>query len=117
MQPSADWTIEYYVEDGGRIPVRELLLGLDAKTYARFQWSLDQLVIRNVQAGYPLVRHVESKLWGTTRGEPNQHFSVYTGRRIVLLHGLAKKTQRLQRTDIETALRRLTRFEERERGG
>ena len=120
VEQSPDWTIEYYVEDSGRAPAREFLLGLDGRTFARFQASLEQLRVRNVHARYPLVRHVEDKLWELREESQRNIFRVlyffYTGRRIVLLHGFAKKTQRLQRNDIEIALRRLRRFEEREGG-
>jgi phage-related protein len=120
MAQPDDWTIEYYVEDSGRIPVREFFLELDPRTFARFQASLEQLRMRNVRAGFPLVRPVEAKLW-ELREESNTNilrvlYFFYTGKRIVLLHGFAKKAQRLQRNDIETALRRLSHFQEREGG-
>ena len=35
---------------------------------------------------------------------------------IVLLHGFAKKSQKLPRRELDAALRRLARFEEREGG-
>jgi len=96
------------------------LLELDPKTLARFQGSLEQLRVRNVLAGFPLVRHVEGKVWELREESSTNIFRVlyffYTGKRVVLLHALAKKRQRLQRNDIEIALRRLTHFEEREGG-
>lgn len=121
MREDRDWTIEYYVDDSGRVPVREFLVRLDPKTYGRFQWSLEQLRVRNVRAGYPLVRHVEGNLWELREESRTDIFRVlyffFTGRRIILLHGLAKKTQRLPPGEIDIALRRLKRFEEREEGG
>ena len=94
--------------------------GLDNKTFRRFEWSLEQLRIRNVQAREPLVRHVEGKVWELREESGTNIYRLlyffYTGRRIVLLHGFAKKTQRLPRRELETALRRLARFEEREGG-
>jgi phage-related protein len=76
--------------------------------------------VRNLQARPPLVRHVDGKLWELREESQTNIFRVlyffYTGRRIILLHGFVKKTQRLPRNEIETALRRLTHFEEREGG-
>ena len=117
---SSDWAIEYYVEDNGRVPVREFLKTLDQRTYARFLWSLEQLVQRNIHAGEPLVRHVEGKIW-ELREESNTNiyrvmYFFYTGRRIVLLHGFDKKTQKLPRRELELARSRLARFLEREEG-
>jgi hypothetical protein len=37
-----DWSIEYYVEDSGRVPVREFVAEVDQQTYVRFQWSFEQ---------------------------------------------------------------------------
>src|SRR4051812_47086714 len=114
------WTLEYYVEDDGTVPVREFLNQMDQKTYARFQWSLEQLQTRNVQARYPLVRHLEGKLW-ELREESRTNiyrilYAFVTGRRIVLLHGFQKKTEKTPRREIETAQKRMEHFVEREGG-
>ena len=115
-----DWSIEYYVEDSGRMPVREFLANLDEKTYARFLSSFDQLQIRNVQAREPLVKHIEGKVWEVREQSRGNIYRVlyffFTGRRIVLLHAFAKKTQKLPRRELATAQRRLQRFLEREGG-
>lgn len=113
------WSIEYYVEDSGEVPVKEFLDQVDHKTYARFQWSLEQVKLRNVQAREPLVRHIEGKIW-ELREESNTNiyrilYFFFRNRRIVLLHGFAKKTQKLPRRELETARKRLARFEQRER--
>jgi phage-related protein len=91
---------------------------LDKKTYARFQWSLEQLRIRNIQAREPLTRHVEGKIW-EIREESNTNiyrvlYFFFNGRRIVLLHGFTKKTQKLPRRELEIALKRLAHFIEHE---
>ena len=121
MRQGEEWTIEYYVEDSGRVPVREFLLQLDPKTHGRFQWSVEQLRVHNVRAGYPLVRHVDGKLWELREESRTDIFRVlyffFSGRRIIRLHGLAKKTRRLPPGEIEIALRRLKLFEEREKEG
>ena len=115
-----DWSIEYYVEDSGRVPVRGFLANLDKKTYARFLASFDQLQIRNVQAREPLVKHVEGKIWEIREQSRGNIYRIlyffFTGRRIVLLHGFAKKTQRLPRRELATAQRRMQRFLDREGG-
>jgi phage-related protein len=96
------------------------LKGLDQRTYARFLWSLEQLEQRNIQAREPLVRHVEGKIW-ELREESNTNiyrilYFFYTGRRIVLLHGFGKKTEKLPRQELALACSRLARFLEREGG-
>ena len=66
----------------------------------------------------PLARHIEDKLWELRDTSRTNIYRVlyffFTGRRIVLLHGFQKKTQRTPRTDIETAQRLLERFSQLE---
>ena len=60
---SNEWTVEYYVEDSGAVPVREFLKALEQQAYVRSLWSLEQLRQRNILAREPLVRHVAGKTW------------------------------------------------------
>ncbi len=114
-----DWTVEYYIDDGGGVPVREFLGALDQKTYGRFQWSLQQLSVRNTSARPPLVKHIEGTIWELREESSTNIYRLlyvfFSGRRIVLLHAFAKKTQKLPRRELEIAQARLARFEERER--
>ena len=121
MRREPEWSVEYYVDDYGRSPVGDFLHGLDNKTFRRFDWSLAQLRVRNVQAREPVVRHIEGKIW-ELREESGTNiyrllYSFQAGRRIVLLHGFVKKSQKLQRRELEIAQTRLIRFQEREGGG
>ena len=63
IMTSGEWSVVLYVDEGGNGPIREFLARLDAKTQARFGWSIEQLRVRNVRAREPLVRHLEGKLW------------------------------------------------------
>lgn len=116
-----NWTIEYYVDDNGHVPVREFLASLDPKTYVRFQWSLEQLRLRNVQAREPLVRHIEGKIWELREESRTDIYRILyvfvSRRRIILLHGFQKKTQKLPSKELEIARHRLQRFTERDQGG
>ena len=58
-----EWLVVFYTEESGANPVRTFLAGLDAKTQARFIRSIEQLRVRNTQAGEPLVRHLGGKLY------------------------------------------------------
>jgi phage-related protein len=117
MMAGGDWSVVFYSDEGGASPVEEFLDGLDRKTQARFDWSLEQLRLRNIQAREPLVRHLEGKLWELRReSETNIYRLLYvflTGRRILFLHGFQKKTQKTPRREIEIAQKRLESFLER----
>ena len=112
-----EWVVAYFVDDNGRVPVQEFLAGLDAKTYVRFQWSIEQLRLRNTQATYPLVRPVEGKIWELREESSTNIYRILycfvPDRRILLLHGFAKKSQRLSRADMATAQRPFARYEAR----
>jgi phage-related protein len=115
---ATDWNIEFYLEADGTSPVEQFLDNLDLKTRTRFQWSLVQLQARNVQAREPLARHLEGDLWELREESSTNIYRIvyffFTGRRIVLLHGFQKKTQRTPRRELETALRRHQLFLARE---
>ena len=112
-----EWTIEFYAEENGYAPVLDFLEGLDKKTKARFQWYIEQIRVLNVQAREPLVKHGEGKIW-EIREESNTNiyrilYFFYTGKRIVLLHGFAKKTSKLPRRELDIALKRLADYVKR----
>ena len=118
MKTPAEWTTEFYVEDDGTSPVEEFLDSVDLKTRARFRWSMEQLRIRNIQAGEPLVRHLESDLWELREESGTNIYRIvyffFTGRRIVFLHGFQKKTQKTLRQELEIARSRHHTFLARE---
>ncbi len=118
---SGEWTAVFYVVTGGGEPVREFLASLDLRTQARLRGAIELLVARNVTASEPLVRHLEGKLW-ELRVESNTNiyrivYAFSSGRRIVLLHGFQKKTQKTPRREIETAARRFEDFQARSTKG
>lgn len=67
MTNQPEWIIVFYTTADGSRPVEEWLAGLDQKTQVRFEWSIEQLRVRNVQAREPLVKHIEDKIWELRR--------------------------------------------------
>lgn len=118
INDSSDWSLVFYVEDDGTSPVEEFLAALDDKTQRRFRWSMLQLRIRNVTARQPLARHLEGRLWELREESSTNIYRIiyffFTGRRIVLLHGFQKKTQKTPRQEIDLAAKRMERFVRRE---
>jgi phage-related protein len=115
-----DWSVVFYREESGSSPVREFLSSLDETAQESVLVGIDLLLNRNVAAREPLVRHLEGKLWELRRESRTNIYRViyffFTGRKIVLLHGFQKKTQKTPRQEMETALARYNRFIEREGG-
>jgi phage-related protein len=121
MADQPEWMIVFYIDEQGHSPVAAFLESLDLKTQARFDWSIEQLRVRNVQAGEPLVKHIDGKLWELRRASSGNIYRVlyffHTGRQIVFLHGFQKKSQKTPRREIETAQQRLEDFLRRVEGG
>jgi len=121
MSELSEWTVVFYIEESGRIPIQEFLDSLDPKTRLRLLASIERLRTLNVQAREPLVRHLEGKIWELRQESRTNIYRVlyffFTGRRIVLLHGFPKKSQKTPRGEIDTASRRLANYIRREEGG
>lgn len=116
-----EWLVVFYVDEKGNEPVLEFLGACDWKTKARFDWSIEQLRLRNVMARPPLVRHIEGKLWELREESKTNIYRLFyvflSGQRILFLHGFQKKSQKTPRREIETAIARLEDFIQREGGG
>ena len=114
------WAIVFYTEDSGRIPVREFLESLDETTRLQLAVSIGRLRRENISAQEPLVKKIEGRMWELRRESNTNAYRIlyffFTGRKIVLLHGFQKKTQKTPRTEIETANRRLAQYVARHGG-
>lgn len=118
MAAQTNWVVVFYTDKDGKDLINRFLEGLDLQTQARFEWSIEQLRVRNVLAREPLVRHIEGKIYELRR-ESNTNiyrlfYSFLSQKRILILHGFQKKTQKTPRREIEIALKRLNSFIEKE---
>ncbi len=118
MTNEQEWQLIYYSDVHEKSPIREFIAGLDNKTQARLEWSLQRLQVLNVQAREPLVKHIEGKIWELRRESDTNIYRVFyfffTGRQIVLLHGFQKKTEKTPRREVEIAEQRMIDYIERE---
>ena len=102
----------FYRSESGNEPVREWLkdlprnykklIGEDIKT-AQIGWPL----------GMPLIEKIDANLWDVrtklTDGIARVLFTV-DGNYMVLLHGFIKKSQKIPKHELETALARLSKY-------
>jgi len=118
MQEQDEWTVVFYRDEHGGSPVREFLQSLDDEARASIGWAIEQLRVRNVRAGMPLVRHLEGDLWELRRESRTNIYRLlyffFRGRRIVFVHGFQKKTQQTPRREIAVARARYSAFMQRE---
>ena len=105
------WEIEYYKDASGRWPVKEFIDELGVKERAKVAWTIDLLEEFGISLGMPYAEHVEGELWELrARLASNRYriiYFLYTGKTFVMLHGFAKKTQKISRADLQIARNRL----------
>ncbi len=118
MTSKQEWLIDFYVDERGDSPVEAYIESLDDKTQNRLAWSIEELRLRNIHARTPLVKRVDGKLWELREESGKNIYRIvyffFTGRRIVLLHGFQKKTQKTPSREIEIAQKRMDDFLRRE---
>ncbi len=108
----AKWGVENYLEAHGHVPVNDFLDTLPLKDRARVSRTVALLEDYGPALKMPHARHLQGKVWELRiDGRPNSYRVLYAampGRKFVLLHVFAKKTEKTPRREIETAERRLT---------
>ena len=106
------FTIEFYVTDGDRAPVREWLDELKVRApnmHALVLAGISRLRDRSYHVP-PLSTHVDGSLFELRVGGRNIARVLYffrKGQRIILLHGFVKKSQTLPLRHLATAQERL----------
>lgn len=111
------WTIDYYREPRGRVPVTEYLDTLQLPDRARVVRTIGLLEDYGPLLKMPHARHLIGKIWELRiDGRPNSFRVLYAGvpgRKFILLHAFAKKTDKTPPDELVTAQRRLTDYLER----
>lgn len=107
------WEILFYWDHRQRKPVAEFLRSVDTEVKSAFIHSLDLLEERGTSARYPLSTPLGNGLF-ELREEVNTNiyriiYVFQKGRRIILLHGFMKKSQKTPPGEIEIAEQRKSR--------
>jgi len=100
------WVVEFLNED-----VKESLDGFPLDIRARFQRIVELIQSHGLErVREPYVKHLEGPLWEMRmKGRSGIARAIYVtavGKRIVIVHVFAKKTQTTPRREIMTALKR-----------
>ena len=105
------WKIEYYSTSSGRIPVQKFIESLSNKPRAKVYNTLELLAEFGTKLGLPHAKKVtNTPLWELrVLGEASLRFFYIAkiGRTFLLLHGFAKKSQKIPKKEIKVALERL----------
>jgi phage-related protein len=110
------WVIELYRDRHGHEPVTEYLDTLTLKDRARVARMVGLLEENGPALKMPHARHLRGKLWELRMdGRPNSYRVAYAavpGRKFVLLHAFAKKSEQTPEREITTAEKRLTDYQQ-----
>ena len=111
-----EFTIEFYVDAQGRKPVKEFLEEVfkrNKKLWSQTIKGLEKIKLRAYHKE-PLSKALGDNLWEIriqSRSDILRIIYTFTkGRRIILLHGFIKKTQKTPRGDLVIAKERLKRL-------
>lgn len=107
------WTVACYRTARGEEVVRTRLDRLPARGQARLLFVLALVEAQGPHVGERYVKHIEGNLVEVRgSGTPYRNLAgLLPRRRLILLHGVEKKMDRLPRRDIETARQRLEEVE------
>ena len=107
------WSIEYYVAENGKSPARDFIDSLSAESKAKFIFIADLLTEYGLNVREPYVKPITGsrKLFEIRiKDRQNIHrvfYFAFTGRKLVLLHGFTKKTEKTPSREIVIAQTRM----------
>lgn len=114
------WTVDFFVEDGGRAPVEEFLTGLAVQHRAKLLALIQMLEQEGPNLPFPYSSQVRGKLRELRTQQGKDKLRVlYFGdarRAFVLLHGFVKRSAKLPEEEIRVAEARMDRHERRVEG-
>lgn len=112
------WEVLYYQTERGESPIEEFLLSLSIKARAKCLAYIDQLEQFGNRLPTNIAAKVEGNLWELRPefGGVEHRFLYFTfiDRKIVIVHALKKKRQKLKATDIQIAQKRISEVRRRE---
>ena len=111
MSNPGHWGVEIYERPDGTSPVVEFIERQSKANQAKIFAELDDMAEFGTLARGPKLKHLEGKLWELSFQGENLSFRfvyfAHTGKKLVIVHGFCKKTQKTPRRELEVARRRL----------
>jgi len=114
------WEIEYYVTNSGNCRVKEFIDSLSPEGKARYVFITQLMKDYGINVREPYVKQITGhrKLFEIRlkdrSGISRILYFAHTGRKLVLLHGFTKKTDKTPKKEIETAEQRMKDYIARE---
>jgi phage-related protein len=114
------WQVEFFETSRGSSPPRDFLLGLPSKAQAKVARAIDLLEEFGPDIGEPYVKAIRGRkgILELRVGLGSDAFRLFFyragGRRLVVVHGIRKKSQKTPLRDLATAEERMTTQQGRE---
>lgn len=110
------WTIQYYVRSGEKCPVKEFIDQLSPESKAKYIFIADLLEEYGLKVREPYLKPVTGsrKLFEIRiKDKANIHrifYFAFTGKKLILLHGFTKKTEKTPSREITIAVGRMEEY-------
>jgi phage-related protein len=106
-----NWQIVFYRDRYGNEPVKDFILEQSDEAIGAILHVFDLLYRFDLSLGKPYIEKVEGKLWCLRIKHSSDYYRIfyfaYSEKKFILLHAVKKKRDRLLKTDIELANRRM----------
>ncbi len=115
-----DWTVEFYRDSKGGEPVAEFLDVLPVEPRAKVLRLMELLARYGVLLKEPHTKQIRGKIRELrvtdSIGAVRVLYFGHTGKRLILLHGFVKKSDKTPQKEIDIAERRMRDFLDRQGG-
>ncbi|MDP3792452.1 MAG: type II toxin-antitoxin system RelE/ParE family toxin [bacterium] len=103
----SNYAVQYYIDNKGRVSVREYIDSLNLKEKAKVLKYIDFLRQNDGKLDEPYSRHIEGKIRELRvdfhRNRHRIFYFTFIGRKIILLHAFLKKTAKTPISEINQA--------------
>ena len=115
---AVNWQIIFYIDEEGNEPVKDFILGQPDGAIAEILHVFKLLRHFNITLGMPYVRKIDKSGIRELRikhgsGIYRIFFFAYTGRKLILLHAILKKEDKIPENDKHLAIQRMNDYKSR----
>ena len=114
------FVVDFYEDESGSAPVEEFLDGLSKKPRAKMVARIKLLEEQGVKLPFPYSSQVEGRIRELRARFAKERLRILyfadSQRSFILLHGIVKRADKLEETDIRIARERMMKHEEKIKG-
>ena len=100
----------FYYNANNKSRVREFYSSLNIKIQSKLLAYINLLISQNGQLGLPYTKYIDDKIWELRVDFDKNYYRIFyfifDGKKIILLHGFSKKTNKTPRNELNKARNR-----------